>query len=87
MILEIDIDSVVADPTERDPPVAAGIDGKAAFSVADQHVKAKPGQVHILRRGRDIESAQDTPQSRYIVDIETACLSGFEEPLQSLASK
>lgn len=87
MILKIDIDRIVASPTECDPPVAARVDGKAAFSVADQHVKAKSGQVHILRRGRDIESAEDTPQSRYILDIETACLSGFEEPLQSLASK
>jgi hypothetical protein len=48
VVLEIDVDGIIAIPTEGDPPVAAGIDRERASAVAAQGVETITWQVEFL---------------------------------------
>jgi hypothetical protein len=68
-------------------PVSACIDGVAAFVTADQCVKAKGGQVHILRPGNVIQRTQDVRDPSRILHAEPAAVSRGEEALKRLVSE
>jgi hypothetical protein len=52
VVLQIDVNGVLAVLSEGDPIIAARIDGEGALSVAFERVEAIAGQVHVLRSFR-----------------------------------
>jgi hypothetical protein len=48
IVFQIDVHGIAFDPTERNAPVSAGADRKAAFIAANERMKAKARQIHVL---------------------------------------
>ena len=79
IVLVINCVSILADKSERYPPVTANGHGPRAFAVTREPVKAQPWKGHVLwRRGR-AQAAQDQAQPFGLLWLDTGLRAGLEE--------
>jgi hypothetical protein len=45
IVFQIDLDGIAVDPSERDSPISAGVDGVAAPIAPDERMKPEAGQI------------------------------------------
>lgn len=64
VVLEIDLDCVLAVEGEGQAQIARDIDRPAAALIAAQRVKAPPGNAHVLRPDGGIQSVKHAFDSR-----------------------
>jgi len=87
IVFQIDVNRLSIQPAERDPPIAARVDGVAALIAPDERVKPEAGQVHVFGARCVVECAQDVGYPRRVLHAEPASVSGGEETFQSLVSE
>jgi hypothetical protein len=63
IVFQTDADGIAFDPTECDAPVSARTDRIAALVAANQRMKAKPRQIHVLGPRGVVERAQNVGES------------------------
>jgi hypothetical protein len=80
----IHINGVIALETEDHAPIAADVHGPRAFRSTLQRMQTEPGQVHIPRLGRRVESGEDKPKAARVLWPNATSISGFKEGSQTL---
>ena len=87
IIFQIDVYCVTFRPSKCDSPVAADVDRITTPVTADERVKTKTGQVHVLRPGCIVERAQNVGNPSLILHAQPAPVPSCEKPFQGLVSK
>jgi hypothetical protein len=70
IVLQIDVDCAIVTPPESQAPIAADKNGISSFLIAEEAVKFKAWEVHILRLPGRIKSAQDAAKPLFILNPE-----------------
>jgi hypothetical protein len=82
IVLQIDVDGIAFDPTECNAPVSAGADRMAALVAANECMKAKPRQIHVLGPRGVVERPQNVGYPSRILHAEPASVAGREKPFE-----
>ena len=87
VVLVIDVDNVTRDKAERDAPVSADSNSPSTFAIPRQRMQGKAWKIHIFRSDRNLESAQNQPQTLHMLRLYSGFRALKEKPLQTFVSK
>jgi hypothetical protein len=87
IILETNVNGVLASPSKRNAPVASDRNSVLSTPVAFERVKPKARKIHISRPRRRIEGIQDDADLRNKLRRKAALVTSLPESLQSPARK
>jgi hypothetical protein len=87
VVLQIDVDGITFNPSERNPPVSTGVDRIAALVATGERTKAETRQVHVIWPRCVIERPQNVGKPPRILHAEPTPIARPEKPLQGLVSE
>lgn len=87
IIDEVYIASAFILKTKSDAPVPRNADGPVSFAISFQGVQFKPGNIHVRRSGRRVQTRQNPFDFVHLIGRYPAQVIGFIQALQSLVTK
>jgi hypothetical protein len=87
IVLEVDVDYVLAIKGESEPKVTGHGNGPTSFPIAPEGMQSPAGNVHVLRAYGDVQSVQHSIDPRTMLVWNSACSAIGEEPGEAFVAK
>ena len=87
MILQVDIDGILAVERESDAPVAVHTNRATARPIAAQPMESVAGEIHILRAKRSIQTVENALAAPFGAGWYAAMVTATKKSLESLVAK